>query len=253
MCEVQDLTKPTRQQYLPLMELAHKEDPDDAQICFWLGRDYMWAKQHERAIELLQRYLALPSSTWREERSEAMRYLARMQPDEKMAWLDKARMEAPHRREIWLDLAEEFHGQGGLAESVLGLHERDREDAPHRQLSRRRALLGVPAVRSRRDRRLASQRDGPRGGMGTQGARARSGQSAAQEQSRFFHQAARRGSGGSMSDLSTAPRARLFTAFGTVLYVDVASGELRHGPIESSPANAVFVADRERALQPRVG
>ncbi len=39
------------------------------------------------------------------------------------------------------------------------------------------------------------------------------------------------------------PSARLFTAFGTVLYVDVASGELRHGPIETSPANAVFVTD----------
>lgn len=37
--------------------------------------------------------------------------------------------------------------------------------------------------------------------------------------------------------------ARLFTAFGTALYVDAASGELRHGPIERSPANAVFVAD----------
>ena len=60
---------------------------------------------------MLQRYLALPTSTWREERSEAMRYLARMQPDKKIVWLDKARMEAPHRREIWLDLAEEFHGQ----------------------------------------------------------------------------------------------------------------------------------------------
>ena len=46
-----------------------------------------------------------------------------------------------------------------------------------------------------------------------------------------------------MSDLSTAPRARLFTAFGTVLYVDAASGELRHGPVESSPANALFLAD----------
>ncbi len=42
----------------------------------------MWAKQHERAIELLQRYLALPSSNWPEERSEAMRYLARMQAGE---------------------------------------------------------------------------------------------------------------------------------------------------------------------------
>jgi hypothetical protein len=40
-----------------------------------------------------------------------MRYLARMQPDNRMSWLDKARVEAPHRRETWHDLAEEFHGQ----------------------------------------------------------------------------------------------------------------------------------------------
>jgi len=46
-----------------------------------------------------------------------------------------------------------------------------------------------------------------------------------------------------MAGLSAAPRARLFTTHGTVLYVDVGSGELRHGVIESSPANAVFAAD----------
>ena len=111
MNEVQDLAKPTRNQYLPLMELAHNEDPDDAQICFWLGRDYMWKNRREQGIELLQRYLSLPTSNWYEERSEAMRYLARLQPDQRMLWLDKARVEAPHRREIWLDLAEELHGQ----------------------------------------------------------------------------------------------------------------------------------------------
>jgi glycosyltransferase involved in cell wall biosynthesis len=111
MCEVQDLTKGTRQQYLPLMELAHKEDPDDAQICFWLSREYMWANRHEEASGLLERYLGLPTSTWGEERSEAMRYLARMTPGQRMPWLDKARIEAPHRREVWLDLAEEFHGK----------------------------------------------------------------------------------------------------------------------------------------------
>lgn len=111
MYEVQDVTKPTRQSYLPLMQVAHKENPDDAQICFWLGRDLMWAKQHDRAIELMQRYLALPSSKWLEERSEAMRFLARMQTEETMAWLDKARVEAPHRREIWLDLAEQLHAK----------------------------------------------------------------------------------------------------------------------------------------------
>lgn len=38
-------------------------------------------------------------------------------------------------------------------------------------------------------------------------------------------------------------RTRLLVAFGTGLYVEAAAGELRHGPTESSPANALFVAD----------
>ncbi len=97
------------------MELAHKEVPQDAQICFWLGREYMWANQYEQGIEVMQGYLALPSSTWKAERSEAMRCLARMQPDKRMLWLDRARIEAPHRREIWLDLAEELHAQADWA------------------------------------------------------------------------------------------------------------------------------------------
>ena len=97
--------------YMPLLEQAIAEDPEDGQVYFWLARDCMWANRHERGIELLLRYLALPSSTWPVERSEAMRLLARMQPEQKMSWLDKARLEAPYRREVWLDLAEEFHQQ----------------------------------------------------------------------------------------------------------------------------------------------
>lgn len=111
MYEVQDSNKPTRRQYLPLLEAAHTEDPNDAQICFWFGRDLMWANQPDRAIAILQRYLALPSATWREERAEAMRCLAKLQPEEAGNWLDKARLEAPHRREIWHDLAELLHGK----------------------------------------------------------------------------------------------------------------------------------------------
>ena len=47
-----------------------------------------------------------------------------------------------------------------------------------------------------------------------------------------------------MNDLSSAARARVITAFGTLLYVDVASGELHHGKVESSPANAFFIIDQ---------
>jgi glycosyltransferase involved in cell wall biosynthesis len=111
IAELQDRSKTTRQQYLPLLELAHAEDPGDAQICFWLARDLMWADRSERAREMFEEYLALPTSTWKDERAEAMRYLARMQPGEKLPWLEKARMEAPHRREVWLDLAEELHNK----------------------------------------------------------------------------------------------------------------------------------------------
>jgi hypothetical protein len=42
------------------------------------------------------------------------------------------------------------------------------------------------------------------------------------------------------------PTPRVFTAFGTVLYVDVSSGELRHGPAENSPANVIFVFEGQR-------
>jgi hypothetical protein len=38
-------------------------------------------------------------------------------------------------------------------------------------------------------------------------------------------------------------RTRLFTTFGTVLYVDAVSGELRHGPVDHSPANVSFACN----------
>jgi hypothetical protein len=47
----------------------------------------------------------------------------------------------------------------------------------------------------------------------------------------------------SLPSLSAAPRTRLFTTFGTLVYLDTASGELRHGAVASSPENVVFVAD----------
>jgi glycosyltransferase involved in cell wall biosynthesis len=56
-----------------------------------------------------------------------------------------------------------------------------------------------------------------------------------------------------MTDLSAAPGTRLLTAFGTMLYVDAVTGELRHGPVESSPANALFVADPSPARLCRRG
>ena len=52
---------------------------------------------------------------------------------------------------------------------------------------------------------------------------------------------------GKVATIANRPPARLITAFGTVVYVDLDSGELRHGRIETSPANVVFVADSSSA------
>lgn len=46
-----------------------------------------------------------------------------------------------------------------------------------------------------------------------------------------------------LPDLSAAPRTRLRTSWGSVLYLDTASGELRHGAPDAGPANVAFVAD----------
>jgi hypothetical protein len=46
-----------------------------------------------------------------------------------------------------------------------------------------------------------------------------------------------------MIDLVAAPRTYLSTTWGTALYVDTASGELRHGIVGSGSANVLFVAD----------
>ena len=109
--ELQDAVK-DRGQYLPLMVRAHQEDPLDAQLAFWLGREQMYAGQTHEAIHTLKNYLSIPNWTWQEERSEAMRYLSRLQPNQEAMWLDQARQIAPHRREIWSALAEMYHHQG---------------------------------------------------------------------------------------------------------------------------------------------
>jgi len=55
-----------------------------------------------------------------------------------------------------------------------------------------------------------------------------------------------------MTSPIVSPPTRIFTTWGTVLYVDPASGELRHGPIDGSPENAFFLPDpRPEGSRPR--
>lgn len=102
-----DVTK-SRGQYLPLLELAAQENPEDARCAHYLGREYMYYGRWDDAIRELTRHLALPTATWREERAASKRYLARCSAGkgdnvEAMRWAMRAVCEQPELREDWYE------------------------------------------------------------------------------------------------------------------------------------------------------
>jgi tetratricopeptide (TPR) repeat protein len=105
-----DLSKP-RSQYLSLLELSAKENPDDDRGVFWLGREYMYYKKYYASISTLKKYLNMPTATWAEERCAAMRFIARDYENigslhEARMWLYKAIAECHYVREPYLDMAQ---------------------------------------------------------------------------------------------------------------------------------------------------
>jgi glycosyltransferase involved in cell wall biosynthesis len=100
-----DPTK-SRSQYLPLLELAVEELPDDDRNRFYLGRELMFNGRNEEAKVHLERHLEL--SKWAPERATSMRYLGRVSGD-KEKWILRACAEAPYRREPWVDLARFYY------------------------------------------------------------------------------------------------------------------------------------------------
>ena len=127
----------SRAQYLPLLELAVRESPDDARDLYYLGREYLFRRRWQDAEQMLLRHLAAPCATWREERSAAMRGLARAvleqgRTKDAKSWLLRAAAEAPHLREPWVESAQlalrENVWSGALyfAETALAIRERSR-------------------------------------------------------------------------------------------------------------------------------
>lgn len=125
----------SRGQYLPLLELAVREDPMNDRNMHYLGREYMFYGRWQEAVDTLKRHLALPSATWAEERCASMRYIARCEQAlehaaEAERWLLRACAEAPGMREPWLDLAkfcyqkEDWHGVVAAARRALEIRRR---------------------------------------------------------------------------------------------------------------------------------
>lgn len=105
--------KKSRASYLPLLEIAAAESPDDDRTAHYLGREYMFAGKLDNAIAQLKRHLALPSATWADERAASMRYISQCysrqgNKRESIAWALRAVAESPDTREPYLRLARAF-------------------------------------------------------------------------------------------------------------------------------------------------
>ncbi len=104
-----DPTK-SRLQYLDLLEISVKENPDDDRSMHYLGREYMFHGELTKAIETLKKHLSLEKATWKDERCASMRFIGRCyiglnNYEEAKLWLDNAIAEAPHLRDPYVERA----------------------------------------------------------------------------------------------------------------------------------------------------
>lgn len=97
----------SRGHYLPLLELAVKEDPEDDRNSHYLAREYLFAGRDKEAVAEFQRHLSLEKAVWPPERARSCRYLHQLTGDP--LWLHQALDIDPSSREALLELAQWFH------------------------------------------------------------------------------------------------------------------------------------------------
>lgn len=129
-----DNTK-SRSDYLPLLELAITEDPENDRNMHYLAREYFFNRRYEEAINTFEKHLSLKSSVWKAERAASMRYIAKCflgMGDQQAAelWFLRAIMESPYRREPYTDLASIYYFKSDwryvikYAEAALNIKEK---------------------------------------------------------------------------------------------------------------------------------
>lgn len=122
-----DNTK-SRSSYLPLLELSVQEHPEDDRNVHYLGREYMYHKQYDKAIETLTKHLSLPTALWDIERSASLRYIAtcygakndRAKQEE---YLIRAILEADYVREPYYELALFYYDNKEFLKSAFAFGE----------------------------------------------------------------------------------------------------------------------------------
>lgn len=92
---------------LSLLLEAVREYPTDARIKAYLGREYMYQKQNDKATETYKEFLGM---SWdKAERQQAMCNLAKTDPENKIYWLKLATIDVPTHREPWVNLAQHYY------------------------------------------------------------------------------------------------------------------------------------------------
>lgn len=100
----------SRGNYLKLLELSVKEEPNNDRNMHYLGREYMYYHEYDKAINTLIKHLNLKSATWKDERAASMRFIGRSyfnmkRLDEAKIWYLKAINEAPYLRDGYVELS----------------------------------------------------------------------------------------------------------------------------------------------------
>jgi tetratricopeptide (TPR) repeat protein len=113
-----DSTK-SRGQYLPLLELATKEDPDDDRNAHYYGRELMFSGRMQEAAVELKRHLSLPRAQWKAERAASMMFLSQCEPENAERWLLDAHAEDPLRREPMVKLAMHYFALNKWDDAII--------------------------------------------------------------------------------------------------------------------------------------
>lgn len=104
-----DPTK-SRGQYMDLLELSVKEDPECPRNAFYYARELSFHRRWQEAIDACKSYLQLKRASWANERCYAYRVMGRCyneigNPFEAEKAFQMAASEAPNTREPWCELA----------------------------------------------------------------------------------------------------------------------------------------------------
>lgn len=116
-----DNTK-SRAQYLPLLEMSVNENPNDDRNVHYLGREYYFHQDWQKAIDMLKHHLSLKSAVWTEERCASLRYIAKCYThlsnfEEAEKYFLLAIVECPNSREPYYDFAKYCFERSDYAKS----------------------------------------------------------------------------------------------------------------------------------------